>query len=144
MSFCPAYWDWLDQQCDASTLASISPVYDELVGGDDELSDWVKARKAHFLPVSSEDIQDKFAEIAQYVENWEGKKTEFVAKFLNNADPWLVATAATTGATVVTHEAPVPENSGKVKIPNICDTFEVPYITTFRLLNKLEAWFVLG
>ncbi|MCA1773466.1 MAG: DUF4411 family protein [Halomonas sp.] len=39
---------------------------------------------------------------------------------------------------------PVPENSTKVKIPNTCNAFGVPYITTFQLLNKLEAQFVLG
>ncbi|MEZ5593894.1 MAG: DUF4411 family protein [Gammaproteobacteria bacterium] len=57
MSFCPAYWDWLDRQYAASALASISTIYDEITEGDDELSEWVKTRKDHFLPVSSDEIQ---------------------------------------------------------------------------------------
>lgn len=144
MSFCPAYWAWLDQQYAMSALASIRTVYDELSDGDDELSDWVKDRKDQFIPVSDDDIQQKFAEVVQHVAELEGKKQEFVADFLSKADPWLVATAAVIGGTVVTHEIPVPENSTKVKIPNICDAFGVPYITTFQLLNQLEAQFVLG
>jgi len=144
MSFCPAYWSWLDQQCQISSLASIQTVYEELADGDDELSDWVKGRKEHFIPVSRNDIQEKFADIAQYVVQLNGKKQEFVAEFLSKADPWLIATAAVIGGTVVTHEVPVPENSTKVKIPNICEAFGVPYITTFQLLKRLEAQFVLG
>jgi ribosomal protein L7Ae-like RNA K-turn-binding protein len=144
MSFCPAYWAWLDQQFEASTVASIQLVYDELVDGDDELSEWVKERKAHFMPVSSDAIQDKFVEVAQYAAELDGKKPENVAEFLAKADPWLVATAAVSGATVVTHESLVPESSTKVKIPNICKEFGVPYISTFQLLKVLEARFVLA
>lgn len=144
MSFCPAYWSWLDQQYKASLLMSIQAVYEELADGNDELSEWVKDRKNHFIPASRDDIQERLAEVAQYVAELDGKKQEFVAEFLSKADPWLVATAAVVGGTVVTHEIPVPENSSKVKIPNICEVFGVPYITTFQLLNQLEAQFVLG
>lgn len=45
MTFCPAYWTWLDQQYAISALASIRAVYDELSDGDDQLSGWVKDRK---------------------------------------------------------------------------------------------------
>ncbi len=144
MSFCPAYWSWLDQQYALSSLVSISTVYDELADGDDELSEWVKDRQAHFLPVSDDATQEKFAEIAQFVDDMPVKKPEFVAEFLAKADPWLIAVAAVNGGTVVTHETPVPDNSTKVKIPNVCEAFDVPYITTFQLLNRLEAQFVLG
>ncbi|MYL23678.1 DUF4411 family protein [Halomonas alkaliantarctica] len=144
MGFCPAYWSWLDLQYKNSLLASIQTVYEELADGDDVLSEWVKDRKEHFLPVSRDEIQDQFSHVAQYVAELKGKKPEFVAEFLAKADPWLVATAAVIGGTVVTHEVPVPENSAKVKIPNICGAFGVPYITTFQLLNRLDAKFVLG
>ncbi|KAF0805771.1 hypothetical protein A6D6_02032 [Alcanivorax xiamenensis] len=144
MSFCPAYWHWLDEQFEAGQLASISSVYHELTVQNDELTEWVKMRKAHFLPVSSENIQDQFGSVAEYVSGLEDKKAEHIADFLGNADPWLVATACASGATVVTHEAPVPDNSSKVKIPNVCRAFDVPYITTYELLNTLDAQFVLG
>lgn len=45
MSFCPAYWSWLDLQYEESSLASIQTVYEELADGDDELSEWVKGRR---------------------------------------------------------------------------------------------------
>ena len=143
MSFCPAYWDWLDEQFESGQLASIMSIYHGLTGQDDELSQWVKKRKVHFLPVESEQIQDQFGVVAQHVSELEGKKAEHISDFLDKADPWLIAAAFARGATVVTHEVSVADNSSKVKIPNVCAAFGVPYVTTYQLLNSLKARFVL-
>lgn len=59
MNFCPAYWDWLDQQFKNGQLASISSVYDELANYGDELTNWVKERKDQFLPISDDVTQEK-------------------------------------------------------------------------------------
>jgi len=144
MSFCPAYWDWLDQQYQSGGLASISSVYDELAKKGDDLSAWIQHRKDQFHPVSAEDIQIKMSEVAQYVADLPNKSPGNVAQFLSGADPWLVAKASLTGETIVTHEVPVEAHSKKVKIPNICNHFEVNYINTFELLNELDARFMLG
>jgi hypothetical protein len=50
--FCPAFWDWLDIAGSAGTVSSVEAVYDELIEYGDELSDWVKVRRALFLPVT--------------------------------------------------------------------------------------------
>lgn len=143
MSFCPAYWDWLDQQYQQGTLASIISVYDELIKQDDELSDWAKERKNQFLGITATDIQEKFANVAQYVGSLSNKNQEDVAIFLGGADPWLIAKAALDNATIVTHEVLVPPESRKVKLPNICEHFQVKHITTFNLLRMLNARFIL-
>ena len=144
MTFCPAYWQWLDHQYESGRLGSISKVYDELAVYGDDLSAWVRDRREHFMEVSPEAIQDKFAEVAQHVAGLPGKPAANIADFLSGADPWLVAVAAERGATVVTHERLVDTQSKKIKIPNICMEFRVPYISTYELLNQLEAQFVLG
>lgn len=141
MSFCPAYWDWLDQQYQS---ASVSSVYDELANKGDELSAWVQPRRGQFHPVSAENIQIKMAEVAQYVANLPNKNQKSIGDFLSGADPWLVAKASLTGEIIVTHEVAVDANSKKVKIPNICNHFEVSYINTFELLNELDAQFMLA
>lgn len=143
MSFCPAYWDWLDQQYQQGSLASIVSVYEELHKFGDELSEWIKTRKNHFQDVSDNDTQLKLAEVAQHVADLPNKNQGDVANFLSGADPWLIAKAANTDATIVTHEVPVPNDSKKVKIPNVCRHFDVKYITTFELLRTLNAQFVL-
>jgi hypothetical protein len=144
MEFCPAYWDWLDQQFNSGQLASITSVYDELANYGDELTRWVKERKEQFLPISEDVTQEKYIEVVQYVAELENKNPENIANFLDKADPWLIAKAIVTGATIVTHEILDPPNSKKVKIPNICKIFEVNYITTYQLLRQLEAKFILS
>lgn len=144
MNFCPAFWDWLDKQSQIGQVMSIDNVYLELTDSNDELSVWAKEKRSHFIPVSDTDTQNKFTEIANFVVSQSSKSQADIANFLSKADPWIIAKAATMGAIVVTHEALVPENSKKVKIPNICKAFSVEYINTYQLLLKLEANFVLG
>ncbi|MCY1454589.1 hypothetical protein D9M71_716660 [compost metagenome] len=64
-------------------------------------------------------------------------------EFLAGADPWLIAKAMTTGATVVTHEVLNLDAKRKFIIPNICQELSVPFLNTFELLHRLEARFVL-
>ncbi len=144
MDFCPGYWEWLDKQYQAGNIFSIDNVYIELVDSDDSLSDWAKAHKEHFSPVSDNETQTKFADIANYVMALEHKTEVEKAHFLSKADPWIIAKAVTTGACIVTHEVRVPDNSKKVKIPNIADHFEVTCVNTYDLLRTLEAKFVLA
>ena len=64
-------------------------------------------------------------------------------RFLDRADPWVIAHAGVDGGTVVTSEVRVPENSGKVKIPNVCDQLQVPVrsINVYQMLRELGvAW----
>jgi hypothetical protein len=144
MSFCPAYWDWLDKQFANGEIVSIQIVYDELTDGSDELAEWVKNRKGQFIGVSDDRTQEIYIEIVNYVMDMEGKKQQHKDTFLEKADPWLIAKALATGATIVTHEVLDPPNSTKVKIPNICKKFGVGYMSTYELLEALEAKFVLG
>ena len=144
MSFCPAYWDWHDQQFDNGNLASIDLVLDELKKGNDELSDWGQNRVGNFLPVDDENTQKLASEIANFVMQHNVWKEPHVGNFLSGADLWLIAKAKSLGATVVTHELPVDNNSTKVKIPNVCSEFDVPYINTYELLEALQAQFILG
>ncbi len=143
MPFCPAYWDWLDRQFADGNLASVGPVYDELKEFGDELSDWVKARQIHFLDVSDESTQDRFAQIAGHVAEIADLKPGALEEFLRGADPWLIAKAREIGAVVVTHEVLVPDTSKKIKIPNVCKAFDVDYVNTFQLLQDLRARFIL-
>jgi len=40
MDFCPAFWDWLIRQNQAGCVFSIEKVGDEIVAGNDDLTDW--------------------------------------------------------------------------------------------------------
>lgn len=143
MHVVPGFWDWLDQQFILEQVGSIRSVYEELLASDDALSDWVKQRRDHFLPVDDEATQTVFAEIAEHVVSHPTYSEPFVSTFLDGADPLLVAKAKAIGAQVVTHEARVGAGSKKVKVPNICDEFGVDCFNTFDLLDSLQARFIL-
>lgn len=144
MGFCPGFWDWLDSSFKKGQLASIFMVYKELSEFGDELSNWVKQRPDHFLPVDDELTQNIYAAVAEHVMGMKLPKDAEKVRFLNGADPWLVAKAVTTAQTIVTHEVLVPDNSQKIKIPNICKEFGVNYITSYDLLDSLGAQLVIG
>lgn len=144
MRFCPGFWEWLDGGYAEGRISSIRMVYNELADYGDELSAWVKERPEHFSPVDDEVTQTFFAIIAEHIMALPlAKQTEKI-RFLEGADPWLIAKACGTGQTVVTHEVLAPENSSKIKIPNICRHFQVPYISSFDLLDTLDARLILG
>ncbi|MEZ1316038.1 DUF4411 family protein [Pseudomonas fluorescens] len=144
MGFCPGFWDWLDSAFDAGKISSVSLVYRELIDFGDELSSWAKERPDHFLPVEDSNTQDAYEQITRFVMSLPLSRRTEKARFLDGADPWLIAKASVTGQTVVTHEVLVPATSQKIKIPNICRQFNVPYVSAFDLLDTLKARFVLG
>lgn len=142
MDICPAYWEWLDQQFDQGELGSIYMIGQELKAGNDELAEWAKDRPDHFVTNDDDATQQVFVQIATAVMSGDynaGNRDSFLA----NADPWIIAKAKTIGATVVSHESHLIQNTKKVKVPNICHEFHVPCISTFQLLRDLQAKFVL-
>ena len=48
--FCPAFWNWLDEQNDAEKVFSVERVGDEILAGGDELAEWARQRPGLFLP----------------------------------------------------------------------------------------------
>lgn len=132
----PVFWTWIDELCQNNTC-TISLVRDELLEGDDELAEWIKERRndSWILPVDDVPTQQAFADIAQHVADSDYKdsaKNQFLAK----ADPWLVAKAKTTQATLVTHEVPDTTAKRRVPLPNICADFGVSYLNTFDFLRQ--------
>jgi hypothetical protein len=123
--FCPAFWDFLDSEINKTTILTIKEIYNELSHGDDDLASWIKVRKSSpfFISVDDEETQKEFSQIVQYVmDNFSQAEAN---KFLDVADPWLIAKAKVLGATIVTQEVLAPTNTKKVKIPNICIHFGV-------------------
>ncbi|MEA2019966.1 MAG: DUF4411 family protein [Campylobacterota bacterium] len=143
MDFCPAFWDFLDAQIIKTNIVSIKDVYTELTKGTDDLGQWIKERKdsGFFLPVEDEETQMEFMKIVQYVSDHYSQ--EEANRFLNVADPWLIAKAKVLNATLITQEVLAPSNTRKVKIPNICQQFGVNFATPFNMLRNLDAKFVL-
>jgi hypothetical protein len=131
----PGFWAHIEAQFDSGLIVCPFSVYEEICAGDDDLKVWAQAihkSKSVFLS-PCEAAQAKFTEIADWVVG--RYPPQQASHFLSKADPWVIAQAASHNGTVVTREMPVAANSQKVKIPNVCNQFAVPFIDPYALLR---------
>ncbi len=136
----PGFWKWLESEILDGRIRSIGMVKEELDFPDD-LVVWVERMEAEgfFLDESRPDIQQEVAALSQWVVNNGDFGPQHVAKFLNKADPWIIATAKCFGASVATQEKPIGSGSNKIKIPNVCTHAGVEHANTFRMMQDLGA-----
>lgn len=139
--FCPAFWDWLDDQTNAGTVRSIERVADELFGAADELADWARERPALFLKPDA-DMVPSLGIVSEW-ENTSNYEPAAVATFLQVADYYLVAHAHAHDYVLVTHEI-ASASTRKIKIPDACIGLRIKAMTPYEMLRVEKARFVLG
>lgn len=136
----PDFWEHLLTLIAEGRVFICDPVYQEIMQQDDDLSQWLQANinGAHIEEPSGEDfdfVRDRI--MSQYEEKfsrWFGLEDPNGL----DADPFLVATAATRGYVVVTGEGRklIQKGSPVSKVPNACDEFGVECICTNRQDRK--------
>lgn len=134
----PQFWDFLVAEAEADHLTCPMKVYEELTNETyGPLRDWAVANRDSALFIEpSEEAQKVFQEVADHV--WADYSTEHAEKFLEGADPWLIAHAKAEGGLIVTHETIGNLGAKKVKIPNICNDFGLkPPINIYELARRL-------
>lgn len=140
---CPAFWDWLDNESKKGNVLSIEPVATlELEPWGGELNSWGLARLgSFFMPMDAK----ANALIAGFTA-WANASTQYTGSakrdFSASVDVQLIAYAKAHGHILVTHEVR-SEGKKRIKIPTVCDAFDVTTATTFEMLHKLKARFVL-
>ena len=140
--FCPAFWDWLILKHEAGIVFSVAKVREELLAGEDRLSDWARGRGSNFFRSPTEADLQSLATVRRWVEA-QRYLPAAISAFLQKADYYLVAQALAGGHTVVTHEVPA-DTQHRVKIPNACEGVGVRCINTLQMLCMEQARFVLG
>ena len=135
----PRFWTVLEEMSDADLLACPELVYCELSDVQDDLVDWAKKHKDMFVDPDA-DVQQEFKKVAAYVV-YRYPDNQSRRRFLDGADPWVIAHSIAKGGAAVTHEPKDPENSNKVKIPNVCDNFDVRCIDVYQMLRDQKiSW----
>jgi hypothetical protein len=142
--FAKPFWDGLVNFAKQGKIISIDKVYDEIMKGNDTLKDWADSDFKEFFQTSETiPITEHYAELVmwaeaeqQYVQN---AKDEFMLR--ENADAWVIAYAKNYKCTVVTSEVIDSKITVSIKIPNVCDAFNIPYCNTFELLRELKFKF---
>mgnify|MGYP000126034830 CR=1 FL=1 len=79
---------------------------------------WAVSKKDHFKQLAIDEFLD----------------SEF-------ADAWLVAYAIENEMQIVTQEVSQPERKNKIKIPEVCHSFHIPYMNMIELFRTLKVRF---
>ncbi len=144
---CPGFWKCLIQRHREGLVFSVDRVRNELLAGreTEELVRWVRNEvpEGFFLAMDSDEVARVYTEIMLWVQRHPNYFDQAKAQFATSADGWLVACAQVRSATVVTNEQPSPESRKVVKLPDVCDKFNVPWRNTFEMLRALGAQFDL-
>jgi len=116
-------------------IASSQVVFRELLETKDMVADWAKNQRDLFWEADI-DVQVTFTKIADNVNNTERYYDHHKYKFLDGADPWIIAHAKTLGGKVVTFEKSEPQ-SARPKIPDVCNEFGVKCINVYDMITEM-------
>ena len=139
--FCPAFWTWLVDGNRRGRVFSIERVKQELVKRDDDLANWALALGERFFLRPTRKVPDILKTIGEWADG-QGFEAPVIEKFMQGADCYLVAQALAGKFEVVTHEIYSPGKK-RIKIPNACEAVGVGYLTSFEMLRREGARFVL-
>ena len=141
--FCPGFWSAILQEHHKGRVFSVSRVRGELMSGTktEDLVEWVggEVPESFFLDVDTEPVTTAYREVMRWAQRHTRYSDGAKAKLAAGADGWLVAYAKVHGVTVVTNEQPAPESITKIKLPDVCNQFEVPMNSTFTMLRSLAV-----
>ena len=121
-------------------------VKNEIDRGRDELKEWINERKDDFQICNHVDfgIIQKYAEVMQYIQECGFYNEKGLESWARNdvADPWLIAAAAARDYQLITFEQSagtlsVKNKSGKVKIPDVANHFNVEVHNLYYMMRQL-------
>ena len=125
-----SFWTRLECLIDEGRAIARKEVEKEIKKQDDELRDRCKGRSSLFVAPEVE-IQQTMSAVAQQFPSLVNQ-----TKLRGLADPWVVATAQTMEATVVTQEGSKPT---KPKIPDACRALGIPCLNLLDFI-RAEGW----
>lgn len=138
----PGFWEWIRRGHESGVVGSIRQVREELLGGADELANWVTQLDQTFFLDETDDVVESLRLVAAWVQT-QGYEQSSVAQFLSVADYFLVAAAHAGGHSVVSLETP-STGRARVKVPDVCAAFGVPCVRTFDMLREQNVRLVLA
>jgi hypothetical protein len=136
--FCPDYWKQLELLGHSGRIFICEEVKAEVVRTDDGLADWLK-QSGISVYLSDGAITEIIKSIyladprhEQLVDNKKGRSL---------ADPWVIAHGIAQKACVVTKENKETQSNKRIKIPNVCEKMNIPWINDFDMIRELKIRF---
>lgn len=135
----PSFWIKLIELANSNKVISIDKVKTEIFKNEDDLKNWcVKNLHSDFF----KDTPSVLLSYAQVI-NWAVARNHYLQKAIDEfldkdeADAWLVSYAHANKLKVVTYETSDPNSKKKVKIPDACINFNIPYLTPIQMFREL-------
>jgi len=142
-----SFWVKIDFLAKKGILRSIDKVKKEIFDNSshqDELKEWCENNLPKDFFISTDTALNNYVAIITWVRSKNNHYTErAIQEFLETdlADPWLIAYAMANDLTIVTYEKSEPNRKNRVKIPEVCNQFNVKYMNTIEMLRELNENF---
>ena len=142
----PGFWKSMAEKIEEGSIAILDLVKKEILkpAKKDDLANWMESLTIkRYINHGKQDIVNKYAEILQFIQQDSCYTEKALRQWTDGstADPWLIAAAVVHGFTIVTFEKAVHINannpSGKAKIPNIAQRFQVKTTDLFGMIRDL-------
>lgn len=134
----PSFWNFIKRGILSNQFIIIDKVHAEICRGNDDLKTWLITE----IQISTI-FQCDAATLGHYASimlwgNNHGQynynaKTDF-SEF-DNADPFVIASAISNSANVVSQEISAPTSVKNIKLPDVCTQFNVTHFDTFGFLR---------
>ena len=146
MDLVPRFWQSMAEKIEDGSIAILDLVKQEILKRKekDDLALWISNLViGSYIDHREQDIVIKYAEVLQLIQDDPCYSEKALREWAEEtvADPWLIATAAAYGFTIVTFEKPVLVDannpSKRAKIPNIAHHFKVRTVDLFGMIREL-------
>lgn len=136
------FWDWLVDLGKKKIIQIPQSVFEEIGEGNDDLPNWLEKNKNHFLLLKHQayayldQVMDAYAKV--YAKD--DLPPEGLLESLK-ADPYIIAHAKNTSASVVTCELAKKgdfSNYKEVRIPHVCQKMGIPCLTFTQFIWELR------
>lgn len=135
----PEFWEWLLHLAKNDDIRVVPEVYDELLVGTDDLTDWASQNEVKTSLLLDEDADPDL--VSNIIDNgYANDLTDAEVEKLGR-DPFLIAHALVDPSerAVVTTEVSKPgKKRANRKIPDICADFNITSLNTFELIRTLN------
>lgn len=142
---CPGFWRSVVHHHRQGFVFSIDRVRGELLEGDseDDVVCWVSdaVPDEFFLGSDVRPVIRAYRDIMIWAQRHPRYSDQAKDKLARGADAWLVAYGRVHGFTVVTNEQSAPASKRSIKLPDVCDEFDVPRANLFSMLRALGVQF---